>query len=124
MNQRRLDAESMPRHACGIRSSGFKSGRRFARRKDGRKHDSKQLEELRKAELDNRSIYLPVARQAIPEVLKTFDFAEPSIIVGRRGVTTVPTQALFLLNSDFVIAQAKAFVNRIEHFADTDPILS
>ena len=56
---------------------------------------------------------MPVARQAIPEVLKTFDFAEPSIMVGRRDVTTVPTQALFLLNSDFVITQAGALAERL-----------
>ena len=65
------------------------------------------------AKIHTRSLYLPVARQAIPEVLKTFDFAEPSILVGRRDVTTVPTQALFLLNSDFVITQARGLAERL-----------
>jgi hypothetical protein len=58
-------------------------------------------------------VYLPVARQAVPEVLKAFDFAEPSIIVGRREITTVPTQALFLLNSEFVTDQSGAMAKRV-----------
>ena len=54
-----------------------------------------------------------MARQAVPEVLKAFDFAEPSIIVGRRETTTVPTQALFLLNSEFVTDQSGAMAKRV-----------
>ncbi len=53
----------------------------------------------------HRSVYLPIIRNAVPEALKLFDFAEPSIIVGERSVTTVPTQALFFLNSKFVTNQ-------------------
>jgi hypothetical protein len=125
MNQRRLDAESMRDAMLAV------SGRLVLSPAEGspvQKMDGnigrnpKQLEELRKAELDNRSIYLPVARQAIPDVLKTFDFAEPSIIVGRRDVTTVPTQALFLLNSDFVIAQAKALAEGLAEVRKEDRI--
>ena len=54
---------------------------------------------------EHRSVYLPIVRNAVPESLKLFDFAEPSIIVGDRSVTTVPTQALFFLNSKFVTKQ-------------------
>ncbi len=53
----------------------------------------------------NRSVYLPIIRNAVPEPLKLFDFAEPSILVGERPVTTVPTQALYFLNSKFVTEQ-------------------
>ena len=35
------------------------------------------------------------------------------MIVGRRQETTVPSQALFLLNSSFVTNQAKAMANTI-----------
>jgi len=77
-----------------------------------------KLQQLRNAEHDHRSVYLPVARQAVPEVLKTFDFAEPSIIVGRREITTVPTQALFLLNSKFVTTQAGAMAERVLQAGD------
>jgi len=53
-------------------------------------------------------------------MLRLFDFAEPSIIVGRREVTTVPAQALFLLNSSFVIEQSDHMARRILAAAD-DP---
>jgi acetylornithine deacetylase/succinyl-diaminopimelate desuccinylase-like protein len=38
---------------------------------------------------------------------ETFDFPEPSETKGVREVTTVPTQALFMMNSRFVIGQAR-----------------
>ncbi|MBT7923667.1 MAG: DUF1553 domain-containing protein [Opitutae bacterium] len=58
--------------------------------------------------VSHRSVYLPIVRNLLPEFLRAFDFAEPSMIVGRRQETTVPSQALFLLNSPFVIKQASA----------------
>jgi hypothetical protein len=54
-----------------------------------------------------RSVYLPIVRGALPELLKIFDFPEPSIIAGSRDVTTVATQALYMMNSDFVIEQSQ-----------------
>ena len=60
-----------------------------------------------------RSVYLPVVRGAVPEVLQVFDFPDPSIIFGQREVTTVPTQALFMMNSPFVIEQATHFAKRV-----------
>jgi hypothetical protein len=60
-----------------------------------------------------RSVYLPIVRGAVPESLQVFDFPEPSIIAGQRDVTTVPTQALYMLNSDFVLAQSRAFAERL-----------
>ncbi|GIT29568.1 MAG: hypothetical protein Ct9H300mP1_16140 [Planctomycetaceae bacterium] len=68
----------------------------------------------------HRSVYLPIVRNRLPEMLRLFDFAEPSIIVGRREVTTVPAQALFLLNSSFVIEQSDHMARRILAAAD-DP---
>ena len=67
---------------------------------------------------NHRSVYLPIVRNAVPDALKVFDFAEPSIIVGRRSVTTVPAQALYLLNNSIVIQQsdntARRLLNRDE----------
>jgi hypothetical protein len=57
--------------------------------------------------LRNRSVYVPVLRNFIPGMFEVFDFPEPSETKGRREVTTVPTQALFLMNSPFVIEQAR-----------------
>ncbi len=61
----------------------------------------------------HRSVYLPILRNNLPEFLETFDFAEPASVIGRRDVTTVSTQALYLLNDRFVVAQAKAAAGRI-----------
>ena len=54
-----------------------------------------------------RSIYLPIMRGFVPAFLQVFDFAEPSQVMGRRDVTTVSTQALFFMNSPFLMAQAR-----------------
>jgi hypothetical protein len=54
-----------------------------------------------------RSAYVPVVRNFLPVMYETFDFPEPSETKGLREVTTVPTQALFLMNSKFVLEQAK-----------------
>jgi hypothetical protein len=48
-----------------------------------------------------RTIYLPVLRSLLPPLYQTFDFPDPAQIQGRREVTTVAPQALFMLNSDF-----------------------
>jgi hypothetical protein len=60
-----------------------------------------------------RSVYLPVVRDFVPEVLDIFDFAEPSLVVASRDVTNVPVQALYLLNNSFVREQANAMAKRI-----------
>ena len=46
-------------------------------------------------------------------MLKAFDFAEPSIIVGRRNITTVPTQALFMMNSEFIQTRSHQMAARL-----------
>lgn len=66
---------------------------------------------------NRRSVYLPVVRSALYEVLQAFDFADPSTPNGRRDSTTVAPQALFLMNSDFVSTQTKALAGNL--LADT-----
>jgi hypothetical protein len=65
-----------------------------------------------------RSVYLPVFRNALPEMLEVFDFADPSVATGRRNVSTVAPQALLLLNHPFVIEQSRASARRL--LADPD----
>jgi hypothetical protein len=60
-----------------------------------------------------RSVYAPVFRNALPELFEAFDFAPPSMVTGRRHTSTVPTQALFLLNHPFVREQARAAARRL-----------
>jgi hypothetical protein len=46
-------------------------------------------------------------------MMQIFDAAEPSLIVGRRNETTVPTQALYLMNNSFVVGQAYSMAKRV-----------
>jgi Protein of unknown function (DUF1553) len=62
---------------------------------------------------NHRSVYLPILRNAVPEALQLFDFAEPSMLVGQRQITNVPTQALYLMNSDFVTENSDALAARL-----------
>jgi hypothetical protein len=69
-----------------------------------------------------RTVYLPLLRDAIGlnqyaddamGLLETFDFADLNLVTGQRNATTVPTQALFLLNSPFMLEQARAVATRL-----------
>jgi hypothetical protein len=70
-----------------------------------------------------RSVYLPVFRNALPELFEVFDFADPSTVTGRRNASTVASQALFMLNNPFVREQAKAAAARLlaEKLPDDEP---
>ena len=63
--------------------------------------------------LNHRAVYLPMYRGNVPEALAVFDMADPSLIVGKREVTTVATQALFLMNNPFVIKQSEQLARRL-----------
>ena len=60
-----------------------------------------------------RSVYLPVFRSKLPGMFTVFDFAEPDQVNGQRDVTTVPPQALLMLNNPFVVDVAKRAADRI-----------
>ena len=49
-----------------------------------------------------RSVYLPVLRGQLPELLQAFDFPDPQLVAGARYVSTSAPQALFLMNSGFM----------------------
>ena len=55
-----------------------------------------------------RTVYGLVDRQDLPGMFRAFDFPVPDQCVERRSRTTVPQQALFALNSAFVMEQARA----------------
>ncbi|MBI5773893.1 MAG: DUF1549 domain-containing protein [Verrucomicrobia bacterium] len=60
-----------------------------------------------------RSVYLPIVRDQVPDALAVFDFAEASLVVGDRDDTTVPSQALYLMNSATVQKLAEAMAARL-----------
>src|SRR5438046_9292612 len=57
-----------------------------------------------------RTIYGCADRADVADVLVNFDFANPDLPSGRRHETTVPQQALFLMNSPLVVEPAKRLV--------------
>ena len=60
-----------------------------------------------------RSVYLPVVRSAVYDVFQTFDFPDPSVPNGQRTATTIPTQALFMLNSALADQTAEALAKSV-----------
>ncbi|HUG19408.1 MAG TPA: DUF1553 domain-containing protein, partial [Planctomycetaceae bacterium] len=61
-----------------------------------------------KIELTNiRTMYQPIIRNELPTMMRVFDFADPDFVSGQRSETTVPTQALWMLNSPFIAEQSK-----------------
>ena len=68
-----------------------------------------------------RSIYLQQKRTQVTTLLQLFD--APAIVgnCSVRPTSTVPLQALTLLNSDFTRARAKAFAQRLTREAGADP---
>ena len=63
---------------------------------------------------ERRTIYGFIDRQDLPNLFRVFDFANPDQTSARRPQTTVPQQALFLMNSRFIREQAEALVARAE----------
>ena len=114
-NQRRLDAESIRDGILAV------SGRLDLQAPHGSPISTLGDTDLGRAarttlkgDSRHRSVYLPIVRDMLPEALDLFDFAEPSLVVAAREVTTVPSQALYMLNSPFIRENAAAFAKRFQ----------
>ena len=99
-NRRRHDLESM-------RDSLLVISGRLDPRMLGRLTDAADNPQDRR-----RTVYGKVDRQDVPNLYRAFDFASPDQTAAQRPRTTVPQQALFAMNSPFVIEQAKALAAR------------
>ena len=53
-----------------------------------------------------RGVYVPVFRSTFSDLFEVFDVADPNIVVGKRNVTTRASQALFMMNSPFIVEHA------------------
>jgi hypothetical protein len=67
-----------------------------------------------------RSVYIYRKRGLPFPMLETFDLPDQNISCGARGVSTVPTQALMLLNDEFVIKQSELFAQRVREARSDD----
>lgn len=59
-----------------------------------------------------RTIYAFVERAGLPDLFRTFDFPSPAATNAQRDQTTVPPQALFLMNNPFVLECARRLAER------------
>jgi cytochrome c553 len=96
MNRRRLEFESLRDSLLAI--SGQLDTGLYGR----------PVEITRPPFSNRRSVYGFIDRQDLPNLFRVFDFASPDQSSERRPRTTVPQQALFLMNSPFVIDRAKS----------------
>lgn len=53
-----------------------------------------------------RSVYTPIFRNNLPEIFEVFDFPDPNLVVGKRNVSTIAPQALYLMNNSFIIEKS------------------
>lgn len=60
-----------------------------------------------------RSLYVAARRNFLPMMMTAFDMPIPFTTVGRRNVSNVPGQMLFLMNDPFVHQQAEVWARRI-----------
>jgi hypothetical protein len=67
-----------------------------------------------------RTVYLPVIRNDLPPLFQLFDFGDALSVNGRRSVTNVAPQALFMMNSPLVLDSAKATTEAVLAGCDAD----
>ena len=60
-----------------------------------------------------RSMFEKLDRNKIPEMFDVFDYPNPGLVSGNRNASTVPTQALFMMNNGFVLKEATVAADNI-----------
>src|SRR6185295_13624238 len=68
-----------------------------------------------------RTVYGYIDRLNLANLYKTFDFAVPDMHSPGRFVTTIPQQALFMMNSPFMMEQAGKLVELSEVQRESQP---
>ena len=115
MSRRRLDAEAIRDAILAI--SGQLDLKRppgsLTQEISGGEIGRQARTEALKKPVTFRSAYLPLVRGLVPEFLSIFDVADPELVVGQRDVTTVATQALYMMNSPLVREQSQHAARRI-----------
>ncbi|MCI0661505.1 MAG: PSD1 and planctomycete cytochrome C domain-containing protein [Acidobacteria bacterium] len=69
-----------------------------------------------------RGIYAYLKRGLKYPMFEVHDQPDPNVTCESRNVTTVPTQALTMLNNEFVLIQARSFAERVLRDAGGDPV--
>jgi hypothetical protein len=66
-----------------------------------------KADDLTKGSSNRRTVYASVDRKTLPNLFRNFDFPDPSMSAPQRSRTALTPQALFLLNSSFVVDRAR-----------------
>lgn len=72
------------------------------------------------AEASRRSVYIHVKRSLIVPMFELLDLPDSTTPCEQRNVSTIPTQALTLLNSEFLNEEADHLAERLEKEAGSD----
>lgn len=95
MNRKRLEVEAW-------RDAMLTVSGKLDRKLGGPSLDLNNADNLR------RTLYGKISRHELNSLLRLFDFPDPNITSEKRTVTTVPLQQLFVLNSEFMVRNAKS----------------
>jgi hypothetical protein len=68
-----------------------------------------------------RAVYWPQLRNSMPSLISAFDGPNPSLVVGNRNVSSVATQALFMMNNEWVLTQSENAARRFLAQSRTQP---
>ena len=60
-----------------------------------------------------RSLYIQVRRNFLTPMFLAFDYPLPISAIGRRSVSTVPSQALILMNDEFMELESGEWAKRV-----------
>jgi len=107
MNRRRLDAESLLDAMLSV-SGRLQTDLGGPLIRSGTTNDYNYRHDS-----NRRALYWPVLRNSLPQLFKVFDFANPSMVTGRRENASTTPQALFLMNNPWVLQQADHAAERL-----------
>lgn len=62
---------------------------------------------------NKRTIYLSINRAALADMFSVFDYVDPASHIEQRPITQVPSQALFLMNSELVQRASEAIAREL-----------
>lgn len=110
--RRRLEAEAI-RDSILMKSGrlDLAMGGSLLKARDNRYADRSHLEAH--SLVPRRTVYLPVYRSTGYDGLKAFDVSDPAVPEGDRRTSTVASQALFLMNSQFMHESSSALAQKI-----------
>ena len=111
-NRRRLDAECI-RDAVLLTSGQLDLSRGGSTIRPGSSSEFGYKLNDPKFDGRRRSVYVPVFRNTLLDLLTVFDFPDPNLPQGRRTTSTRPTQGLYLMNSPWIMDQARECAQRV-----------